>query len=42
MKRRIVRPYACTADQVNVVLADRPWRTLSPASVPVDGKLTWK
>ena len=33
-------PYACVADQVNVVLADRPWRALSPASVPVVGKLT--
>jgi hypothetical protein len=29
-------------DQVNVVLADRPWRALSPASEPVEGKLTWK
>jgi hypothetical protein len=27
---------------VNVVLADRPWRALSPASVPVEGKLMWK
>jgi hypothetical protein len=38
----MVRSYACVADQVKVVLTAKPWRRLSPASVPVVGKLTWK
>jgi len=40
--RKELMGYACTADHVNVSVAERPWKALSAASVPVVGRLTWK
>src|SRR5207244_9880975 len=34
--------YACTADHVKLSVAERPWKALSAASVPVVGRVTWK
>ena len=41
-RREPAHRYACVADQVNVALAARPWKALSPESVPVVGSETWK